>query len=351
MGRALIIKLGAIGDVVMAIPAARLLLERGDSIDWVCGPAALPLLKCYTWINPVLADERAIVRGSVIERLIAVWNLWRRVTSVQYDLCATLYYDHRYRLLALPVRARRKIMLSRSDRALLLVPGRHHTDEYARILTGRIDSETPNSLGLVRPDRLPACPLPEKTAKRRIALVPGGASNSVREQILRRWPLERYVELAALLLVRGWEVVLLGGPDDTWASEAFKTVSVGDWIGKLKLPEVVSACDGCDAVVSHDTGPLHLAGLSTAAMIGLFGPTDPKTRIPRRVGSSALWGGRGFACSPCYDGRDFAPCMNNACMQELTAEAVLRELDTLLCEGEDAGHTQTLVQLDLSCGP
>jgi heptosyltransferase-2 len=93
---------------------------------------------------------------------------------------------------------------------------------------------------------------------------------------------------------------------------------------------VISACDDCDAVVSHDTGPLHLAGLSRAPLIGIFGPTDPATFLPRRPFSVAIWGGHGFACRPCYDGRNFAPCQFNGCMHQVSPELVLRELDRLL---------------------
>ena len=129
---------------------------------------------------------------------------------------------------------------------------------------------------------------------------------------------------------RGWEVAILGGPEDVWVNLTFGASAVSDYIGHFSLPEVVRACDDCDAVITHDTGPLHLAGLSHACLIGIFGPTDPATRIPRRPYSVGIWGGQGFACRPCYDGRDFAPCTFNGCMHQVTPALVLRELDSLL---------------------
>jgi heptosyltransferase-2 len=149
---------------------------------------------------------------------------------------------------------------------------------------------------------------------------------------LRRWPIENFVVLAKKLLERGWEVLLLGGPDEVWVSQSFEGTGVADCIGSLSLPQVVSACDDCDAVVSNDTGPLHLAGLSSTCLIGIFGPTDPAMRVPRRPYSVGIWGGQGFACRPCYDGRDFAPCRFNGCMHQVTPEFVLRELDRLLSD-------------------
>lgn len=170
--RVLILKFGAIGDVVMAIPAAHALYQRGAQIDWVCGPAVAPLLALYPWIRTIVVDDRAILKGAPAQRMASIANLWRKIAGKKYDLCATLYYDRRYRLLALPVRAKRKVMLSRTERASRLVAVRHHSDEYRRILlagedTCRVDSASP-----LRPERLPACTLPQRKTSVRVGLVP-----------------------------------------------------------------------------------------------------------------------------------------------------------------------------------
>ncbi len=330
--KALIVKFGQIGDVIMAVPAVRALYERGFDIHWVCGRAAQPLLECYSWITLIPVDDRAILRGGIWERTKNIASLWGRVAFKGYDLCATLYYDRRFHLLTLPIQAKRKLALSTGSRATALLAGRHHTDEYLRVLLGIEDGCREQSSSTVRPDRLPQSSWkPEKTS-RRVAIVPGGTSNVLGQQVLRRWPVESYAALAQRLLDRGWEVVLLGGQEDVWVRPYFQQLAVFDCLGTLSLPEVVNACDACDAVVTHDTGPLHLAGLSDTCLVGIFGPTDPATRVPRRPFAAGIWGGQGFACRPCYDGRDFAPCQFNGCMHQVTPEMVLRELDRLLGE-------------------
>ena len=338
--KALIVKFGAIGDVIMAIPAVHALYQQGFDIHWVCGRAVQSLLECYSWINLIPAEDKAILLGGASERMRNIAALWGRIGFKKYDLCATLYYDRRYRLLTLPVRAGHKLALSRQSRKTTLLAGRHHTDEYARVLLGTEDGYHEQSISPVRPDRLPSSTWGAKGALQRIAIVPGGGNHLIREQakgrlpdqVLRRWSVESYVALAHQLVDRGWEVVLLGGPEDVWVKAYFETVVVTDCIGTLSLPEVVLACDACDAVITHDTGPLHLAGLSNTCLVGVFGPTDPATRVPRRPFAVGIWGGQGFACRPCYDGRDFAPCQFNGCMHQVTPEMVLRELDQLLSE-------------------
>lgn len=331
MSRLLLVKLGSIGDVVMAIPAAHLMHKAGYTIDWVVSDAIAPVLELYPWINVLPVSERALLRSGTAARVRALAGLWRRLRrGGPYDLCVTLYYDHRYRLLALPVRARRKVQLSHSDRTRALLPGRHHTDEYARVLTGRADTETPAQLAPIRAEGLPAPPLAAARARPRIVLVPGGARNLLRDDALRRWPVESYTELASLLLQRGCEVVLAGGPEDAWTSPSFAGLPVTNLIGELSLVNTLALLDSAEATVSHDTGPLHLAGLTSTSIVALFGPTDPRGRLPQRCGCVALWGGEGFACRPCYDGQTYALCGHNGCIRQISAAMVLAEVYALL---------------------
>jgi heptosyltransferase-2 len=322
MSRVLLLKFGAIGDVVMAIPAANQLRLQGYAVDWVCGQAVLPVLQLYPWINPILIDERALLKGSSLTKLRVVVDLWKRLAGRRYTLVATLYYDTRYRLLVAPVRAGRKIQLSHTDRNFRLLPGRHHTDEFARILLGWPDQVRPQPLAPVAPPALPASPLP-RTEKKRVILAPAGAKNIMVDDILRRWQPENYVALTHLLLARDVEVVLIGGPGDAWIQPLFPMDGVTDLIGKLTLPQTLALLDEADVLVTHDTGPLHLAGITRAGIVSIFGPTDPRGRLPQRPGTVAIWGGERFACRPCYDAHTFAPCPSNDCMAEVTPSFVM----------------------------
>lgn len=336
----MLVKFGAIGDVIMAIPAAAMMHHAGYRIEWVCGEAVAPILRLYDWIHALPVDEEKLLRGSASERLrhtVALWRTLRRVGQGQYELCATLYYDRRYRVLTLPVRARRYVRLSRADRAHRLLPGRHHTDEFARILAGRPDAETPTQLAPVpAPGLAPASRVPQP-GRPRVVLVPGGARNTLRDDALRRWPVENYVTVARGLLEGGCEVVLAGGPEDGWSSRYFAEVgteagpgSFADLIGTCSLLETLSLLDSAEVTVTHDTGPLHMAGITSTAIVTIFGPTDPHGRLPQRGNCVALWGGEGFACRPCYDGHNYAPCPHNGCMEQVTPEMVLAEVDVLL---------------------
>lgn len=327
--RVLIIKLGAIGDAIMVIPAAFALHAQGYAVDWVCSAAVASVLGCYPWIGVLVADERAILRGSSGEKLGALAELWRQIAGRRYDQVFTLYYDRRYRLLAAPVRAGRRVMLSATDRRFRLLPGRHHSEEYARILLSLPDRHRPGQFGPVRAERLPGSPL-ARTAQARVVLAPAGARNLMRDDALRRWPDERYAELARRLVAAGHEVVLIGGPDDAWVRPVFAGVAVLDRIGQDSLPETLALLDEADVLVTHDTGPLHLGGITRVGIVTVFGPTDPRGRLPQRPGTLAIWGGERLACRPCYDGRDFAPCPENLCMASVPVGLVAARVQAML---------------------
>ena len=341
--RALIVKFGAIGDVVMAIPAAFLLHQQGFAIDWICGEEVAPVLGLYPWIQPLVADYRTLMTGGMAGRFSVLLSLWRLTWLRHYDLCATLYYDSRYRLITLPVHARRKLILSPTNRDRQLLPGRHHTNEYARILLGWPDEQRPHSLAPIPVERLETTPRPPQTDHPRIILVPGGARNMLRDDDLRRWPAENYVALARALVASEYEVILVGGPGDRWSISLFHEVAVTNLIGQLSLVETIRLMDTADVTVTHDTGPLHLAGITHSGIVAIFGPTDPHSRLPQRPGAVALWGGEHFACRPCYDGRDYAPCRHNGCVREVSVAMVSREIEAILAQRRQGAVTPTRV--------
>jgi heptosyltransferase-2 len=328
--RALIVKLGAIGDVLMAVPAAHALHEQGYEVDWICGQVVAPLLACYPWIHTIVVDDRALLKGGRLDQLRAMVAVWKVLLGRRYEVCVTLYYDARYQWLTLPVRAKRTVKLSMTDRETKLLPGRHHTDEFARILLGVEDGERPVSLSPVHPEALPASPLARVAGRARIVLAPAGAKNMMRDDVLRRWPIESYVAVARSLTAKGLDVVLIGGMDDVWSVPAFEGLGLTDMVGKLCLLETLALLDESDVMVTHDTGPLHLAGISHVGIVSIFGPTDPRGRLPQRLDTVAIWGGEGFACRPCYDGVNYAPCKENGCMRQVTVEMVVREVEAVL---------------------
>jgi heptosyltransferase I len=101
------------------------------------------------------------------------------------------------------------------------------------------------------------------------------------------WPADRYARLArALRADFGFQVVLLGGPSRREREVAAHVMSRVDPPPTDGLADDVRRLmwlvDGCDLVVSPDTGPLHLAHALAVPVIGLFGHTNPARVGPYR---------------------------------------------------------------------
>lgn len=339
--RSLIVKLGSIGDVAMVLPAAWKLYKSGSQIDWLCGKSVATLLSCYSWVNPIIVDDSRLLGGDRFKAMAEMFRVWKVLAGASYDLCAVLVYDRRYRLLTLPIRATRRVVMDWNNRNFKLVSVRHHSAEYARILLGWKDEFRTENLAPVPPDNLPSNPLP-KTGRIRVSLVPGGARNLLRDDPQRRWPLESYVELTKLLLDKGYEVVLTGGLSDSWVTPSFAGLSVTDRIGTWSLSQVLAFYDSCDCVVTHDTGPMHLAGLTRCGLVGLFGPTAPSNFLPRRNSVLGLWGGETLPCRPCHDGRAYADCTSNGCMQSISPQRVREAVESVLLSRDQYWHVESI---------
>lgn len=327
--KALIVKLGAIGDVASVLPAAWKLHQSGTEIDWLCGTTVAPLLSCYSWVRPIVVNDARLLGGRRRGAIGEILRTWRKLAGSSYDVCAVLQYDRKYRILTLPVRTRRLIALDQNARAFKLVSERHHSAEFERILCDEPDEFRSEDIAPVPPDLLPANPMPPN-GWIRIALVPGGARNLLRDDPLRRWPLDAYAALARILLGRGYELVLTGGPGDEWVEPGFSGLPLQNCIARWSIPQTLAFYQSCDCIVTHDTGPLHLAGLVNCGLVGLFGPTAPSKALPRRTGVAGLWGGERLPCRPCYDGRTFASCKSNGCMISITPERVAATVESLL---------------------
>ena len=119
------------------------------------------------------------------------------------------------------------------------------------------------------------------------------------------------------------KVAITGSDEDNWVREAFCDSDVIDLVGHTTLPQLIALYRECAAVVTHDSGPLHLARLAHASLVALFGPTLPASFVPRDDRTVVVWPGMDLPCCPCYDGKEFASCANNLCMQMIAPSVVV----------------------------
>lgn len=151
----------------------------------------------------------------------------------------------------------------------------------------------------------------------------------------RRWPKKNFVALMdALALHSGVRMVMIGSPDERDYVEAVfndlspiarsKSLNLA---GRQTLDELIALLSLCDACISNDSGPLHIAAALGIRTVSFFGPESPLLYGPRGDGHTVFYAG--VYCSPClnvYNAKQAMCNGNNICMQAITPEQVINAL-------------------------
>jgi heptosyltransferase-2 len=130
----------------------------------------------------------------------------------------------------------------------------------------------------------------------------------------KRWPYFR--ELAQAL---GAQVVVLGSPGDLKGNE---DIAGRNLIGKTTLDEAIDLIGGAAAVVSNDSGLMHVAAALGRPLVALFGSSSPEHTPPLSPAARVLW--LKVECSPCFE--RVCPLGHFKCMNGLAVERVLEEI-------------------------
>jgi heptosyltransferase-2 len=320
----LIVKIGAIGDVAMALPILTELHKQGAdvSITWIAGKIVAPLIEATGLVDEIIiVEESKLLAGSFFTQCRALFSLWKTLLGRSFDQVLTFHADPRYKLLSLFVRSKDRRSWGTKQKRPMPLSGRYHAEETLQLLNPKEPGEFRAKFPQLKlpPSRVD---LPERTL---ILLAPGGAKNTLADNALRRWPVEHYAELAVLLAPYPYHIVLMGSASDQWTLPYFQHLNISHVMGQLSLLECLSLLKQASLLITHDSGPLHLAKLVQCPAIGLFGPTNPHEKISPQENIRVLWGGEHLSCRPCYSGKHYAPCTSNECLKSLTPTRVLEE--------------------------
>lgn len=336
----LIVKLGAIGDVVMALPmieAARAKYPECE-ITWLCGKTVEPILKRINGIdNLVTIDDTKLFTGSIAEKIIEIVKCRKTFFNKKYNLIITPYRDRRYKLLTLFIKNERRLNFEGKDRLNSIIPGRYHANEYAKLILGLEDSEMQNAVfpKLNLEADLTIENIFNDLSAKYIALAPGGAKNLLNEDSLRNWHIDNYKKLAERLIKDNLKVIILGAKSDLWVNKYLGDLDVINLVSKTSMPQLLNVLKRINLLISHDTGILHLGKLFNTVSIGLFGPVNPIERTAENETIKVIWKGNKLPCSPCYNGKYFADCKNNLCMKYISVDEVYDMSQSLLTTNEN----------------
>jgi lipopolysaccharide heptosyltransferase II len=174
---------------------------------------------------------------------------------------------------------------------------------------------------------LPLDPFPPAAVGEvRVALAVGASWES------KTWPLEHWVALArALVRDLGARVHLLGGPEDRALGEEIRRraqVDLALHAGELSLRGTAGLLASAHALVSGDTGPMHMAVAVGTPVVALFGATDPARSAPFGQPRGVLR--HPTPCSPCR--LRVCNVAGHPCMRGIDPGQVLERLRERLAE-------------------
>jgi len=326
--RILLVRLGALGDVVRTLPAASALRAAypGAHVAWLVEPASRSAVEGQPWVDEVLVFPR----GELVDALrrlrlgrfaAALAECVGALRQRRFDLVVDFHSIVKSALLArvsgAPVRVGYAAPFAREG-AWWLATAR------ARLATRRL-SRFARNLALVEFLGVPVAPRPaplrvDGDARRRLgeALGPGPAPvvlhpGTSAHTPHKRWSVEGWADVARGLARDGQLVLVSHGPGAEERALAEAIVAAAAGAARLapataSLGELAALLEHARLFLGSDSGPLHVASLVGTPVVQLLGPTDPVENAPH-PDTPARSVRVPVACSPCRRGCAAAPCM------------------------------------------
>jgi heptosyltransferase-2 len=300
-----------IGDALMAQPMMAELRAQsgGGRIEVLAPPWVAPVLRRMPEVDEVIEADLRHGKLQLPER----WRIAQRLKERAYDRAIVLPNTWKSALIPFLAGIPARAGYGRPGLLTQTFPASGQREamslHYAR-LAGREPAQP------LSPPRLHA--RPNDTAARYgitgayVALCPGAEYGPA-----KRWPY--FKELAARL---GTQAVVLGSPGDRESGAGIPGINL---VGRTTLDEAIDLIAGASAVVSNDSGLMHVAAASGTPQVALFGSSSPEHTPPLSPKARVLW--LKVECSPCFE--RVCPLGHFKCMRELSVERVLDELKAL----------------------
>jgi len=296
----LVIDFGQLGDVVLSLPALQAIRKRFPEarITVAVGKPGAEIIDLSGFADVTFVVDRVALRdGFKPLSVMRVFKLVSEVRQKKFDFVIDLHSLSETNLLGFLSGAPKRLYSRRPTRSLDFLSNfkprppvevdhrqRHLIDRYLDVLI----------------------PLGVKDANRYPRLKTKTSDDAIIEQILkqakadlgaplvglfpgaghptRRWPLERFAELADYLVRNdGVKVLVFVGPEErSFVNQIRKDFPRGTIVlDKLSIPQVASAQARLAVFVSNDTGPMHIASAVGTPVVLLLDKRAPQSYLPQ----------------------------------------------------------------------
>ena len=329
--RLLVVAPSWIGDTIMMQPLlARLRQQRPSArIDVLAADWSAPLLARMPEVDGIVASPFRHGRLDLAER----WRLGRRLAATGYDQAYVLPNSWKSALptwfAAIPIRTG----FTGEARAGLINDRRPLDTATTPLLVERYASlAEPRGTAPIRP--LPPPRLTSRPDQQQAALSALGLPTDVPGIVFcpgaeygpaKRWPPEHYARLAALVEGPIWS---LGSTKDAPVGAEIERLSnqrVRNLCGLTTLAQAIDIIGAARAVVSNDSGLMHVAAALDRPLAALFGSSSPGYTPPLSARARII--SLQLECSPCY--KRLCPLGHQRCLADLSPDLVATTLNSM----------------------
>ena len=344
MNRILIIAPNWIGDAVMSQPllAALKVIYPQSQIDVLASPWVAPIYRACTEVHQVIEAR--------LEHKQLQWGLRKQLARQlelnQYDACFVL--PNSFKSALIPWLANIPLRIGyRGEMRFGLInfaldnpsktnrpPMANHYLALCNVISHSKDIDSDQSadpqlnISTIAKqsvsNKLQAAAIENKSI---YVLCPGAEYG-----VTKRWPTEHFATLAQQLITNNADahVILLGSKGDYTLGEGIRAQANDDpkiynWCGDTSLDEAIALIGMSKALVSNDSGLMHIGAALKVPQVAIFGSSDPHHTPPLSAKAKVIY--LNLPCSPCH--KRECPLGHLKCLKDISPENVFEVIQNL----------------------
>jgi ADP-heptose:LPS heptosyltransferase len=316
----LIVKLGALGDVVNTFPLV-VNLKRGlnANIFWLIEPLSYQLVSEHACVDHAILFDKYNLRKALPE-------VMAQLRTKKFDIVLDLQRIVKSGIFCCLAKADRRIGFDKKrckeftwlfpfERIPASDPGAHMVYQYL---------EFARYLGIDNPEirwEIPVKNVASHNLPKNYVVLNIGATKAA-----NLWTAQGFAAVAENIMKKfGMKSVITGAQEDLLMAKNICSKDKGniiDLVGKTSMLYLKEVLAGAKAVVSCDTGPMHLAVALEKEVVALFGPSDPKRTGPFKGRVIQ----KDVGCNPCNKRK----CDDPICMESITPDDVIDALEDII---------------------
>lgn len=333
--RILVIKMSALGDVILASPSLRS-IDKNLPFAHICvlvGIKSCHIIQRSPYVdNVIVYDKDGKDKG-----IIGFLNLAKELWNGRFDMVIDLQNNRQSHILSFLSGASIRYGYNNGKLSELLnyrlkdipLPPIEHQFRLLRFAGINPDSEQLELFITAEDERNIEKLLEDEWVRKEQPLIGINLGGSLHWKT-KRWGLKKFASVCDVLAgTMHLRSIVIGSIDEIEEGNEFLRLTNSHpimAIGKTSVMELAALIKHCKAFISLDTATMHIAAAVGTPFVALFGPTDPQRHLPPNGRCIVIR--KDLRCSPCYK----RMCRHMRCMEEIGTEEVVEAVRRLIVD-------------------